>query len=106
MTSPSPPASMPSIPLNFRPRVSGHITEVRFGAGQLVHQGDVLFVIDRRWYKADDDRTRAEVGTSYRDSWQTRNGSVTGPMSCCGSIRSHKKKPTVADRSWMKRLQP
>jgi multidrug efflux system membrane fusion protein len=47
--------------VELRPRVSGHITEVRFVAGQLVHQGDVLFVIDRRWYKADDDRTRAEV---------------------------------------------
>ena len=47
--------------VELRPRVSGHITEVRFVAGQLVHQGDVLFVIDRRWYKADDDRTTAEV---------------------------------------------
>ena len=47
--------------VELRPRVSGHITEVRFVAGQLVHQGDVLFVIDRRWYKADDDRTGAEV---------------------------------------------
>jgi RND family efflux transporter MFP subunit len=47
--------------VELRPRVSGHITEVRFVAGQIVHQGDVLFVIDRRWYKADDDRTAAEV---------------------------------------------
>jgi RND family efflux transporter MFP subunit len=47
--------------VELRPRVSGHITEVRFVAGQLVHQGDVLFVIDRRWYKADYDRTTAEV---------------------------------------------
>jgi RND family efflux transporter MFP subunit len=47
--------------VELRPRVSGHITEVRFVAGQLVHQGDVLFVIDRRWYKADYDRTIAEV---------------------------------------------
>jgi membrane fusion protein, multidrug efflux system len=47
--------------VELRPRVSGHITEVRFVAGQLVHQGDVLFVIDRRWYKADFDRTTAEV---------------------------------------------
>jgi len=47
--------------VELRPRVSGHLTEVRFVAGQLVHQGDVLFVIDRRWYKADYDRTTAEV---------------------------------------------
>jgi RND family efflux transporter MFP subunit len=48
--------------VELRPRVSGHITEVRFAAGQLVHQDDVLFVIDRRWYKAGFDRTVAEVG--------------------------------------------
>jgi RND family efflux transporter MFP subunit len=47
--------------VELRPRVSGHITEVRFVAGQLVQRGDVLFVIDRRWYKAEDDRTAAEV---------------------------------------------
>jgi multidrug efflux system membrane fusion protein len=47
--------------VELRPRVSGHITEVRFVAGQLVHQNDVLFVIDRRWYQAEYDRTTAEV---------------------------------------------
>ena len=47
--------------VELRPRVSGHVTEVRFVAGQLVHQGEVLFVIDRRWYKAEYDRTSAEV---------------------------------------------
>jgi membrane fusion protein, multidrug efflux system len=47
--------------VDLRPRVSGHITEVRFAAGQLVHQGEVLFVIDRRWYKAEYERTSAEV---------------------------------------------
>jgi len=47
--------------VDLRPRVSGHVTEVRFVAGQLVHQGEVLFVIDRRWYKAEYDRTSAEV---------------------------------------------
>ncbi len=47
--------------VELRPRVSGHISEVRFVAGQIVHQGDVLFVIDRRWYKADFDRTIAEA---------------------------------------------
>ncbi len=50
--------------VEVRPRVSGHITEIHFLAGQIVHQGDVLFVIDRRWYKADLDRTTAEVARS------------------------------------------
>jgi RND family efflux transporter MFP subunit len=47
--------------VEVRPRVSGHITEIHFLAGQIVRKGDVLFVIDRRWYKADLDRTTAEV---------------------------------------------
>jgi RND family efflux transporter MFP subunit len=47
--------------VDIRPRVSGHITEIHFAAGQIVHKGDVLFVIDRRWYKAELDRTTAEV---------------------------------------------
>jgi membrane fusion protein, multidrug efflux system len=47
--------------VEIRPRVSGHITEIHFAAGQIVHKGDVLFVIDRRWYKAELDRTTAEV---------------------------------------------
>jgi RND family efflux transporter MFP subunit len=47
--------------VEVRPRVSGHITEVHFAAGQIVQKGDVLFVIDRRWYKAELDRTTAEV---------------------------------------------
>jgi RND family efflux transporter MFP subunit len=47
--------------VEVRPRVSGHLTEVHVAAGQIVHKGDVLFVIDRRWYKAELDRTTAEV---------------------------------------------
>jgi multidrug efflux system membrane fusion protein len=47
--------------VEVRPRVSGHITEIHFAAGQIVNRGDLLFVIDRRWYKADMDRAAAEV---------------------------------------------
>jgi RND family efflux transporter MFP subunit len=36
----------------IRPRVSGHIAEVRLQAGQIVNKGDILFVIDPRWYRA------------------------------------------------------
>src|ERR1051325_5914012 len=34
--------------VEVRPRVSGHIDEVRFESGKLVKKGDVLFVIDPR----------------------------------------------------------
>lgn len=47
--------------VEVRPRVSGHLQEVRFQAGQMVKQGEVLFVIDQRWHKAEFDRAAAEL---------------------------------------------
>jgi len=50
-------------PIEFvevRPRVSGHIQEVRFDAGKLTKKGDVLFVIDPRWHQAEFERRNAE----------------------------------------------
>ena len=47
--------------VEVRPRVSGHIEKVLFESGQLVKKGDVLFVIDSRWYKADYERREAEL---------------------------------------------
>jgi multidrug efflux system membrane fusion protein len=46
--------------VEVRPRVSGHIQEVRFDSGTLVKKGDVLFVIDPRWHKAEYDRREAD----------------------------------------------
>jgi len=46
---------------DIRPRVSGHIEDVRLHAGQLVNKGDVLFVIDPRWYKAQFDLATAQA---------------------------------------------
>jgi RND family efflux transporter MFP subunit len=46
--------------VEVRPRVSGHIQEVRFDSGKLVKKGDVLFVIDPRWHQAEFERRQAE----------------------------------------------
>lgn len=46
--------------VEIRPRVSGHVQEIRFQSGQTVQKGDVLFVIDPRWHKAEFDRRQAE----------------------------------------------
>src|SRR6185503_4316062 len=46
--------------VEVRPRVSGHIQEVRFQSGQLVKKGDVLFAIDPRWHKAEFEKREAE----------------------------------------------
>ena len=47
--------------VEVRPRVSGHIDEVRLQAGQFVKKGDVLFVIDPRWYRASFDLATSTV---------------------------------------------
>lgn len=47
--------------VEVRPRVSGHLDEVRLQAGQFVNEGDVLFVIDPRWYRAQYDLAHAAV---------------------------------------------
>ena len=47
--------------VEVRPRVSGHIDQVRLQAGQRVRKGDVLFVIDPRWYQAQFNLATAEV---------------------------------------------
>jgi membrane fusion protein, multidrug efflux system len=47
--------------VEIRPRVSGYITEIPFTAGSLVKKNDLLFVIDRRPYRADLDQASAEV---------------------------------------------
>jgi len=47
--------------VEIRPRVSGHIQEVRLQAGEIVRKDDVLFVIDPRWYRAQFDLATANV---------------------------------------------
>jgi multidrug efflux system membrane fusion protein len=46
---------------NVGARVGGLILEARFKEGALVHQGEVLFVIDDRPFKADVDSKKADV---------------------------------------------
>src|SRR5215475_13100108 len=46
--------------VEVRPKVSGYLTEVKFDDGDMVKQGQVLFVIDPRPYQADQDRAQGE----------------------------------------------
>jgi RND family efflux transporter MFP subunit len=54
--------------VELRARVSGHVAEVRFQAGQLVNQGDVLFTIDPRWYRAQFDLATARAEVAAREA--------------------------------------
>jgi RND family efflux transporter MFP subunit len=47
--------------VELRPRVEGYLHSVHFEDGQLVEQGQLLFVIDPRPYEAAADRSRAQI---------------------------------------------
>ncbi|AGH98748.1 efflux RND transporter periplasmic adaptor subunit [Micavibrio aeruginosavorus] len=48
----------------IRPQVSGRIDDINFADGQIVAEGDVLYVIDPRPYQAAVDQARAEVNAA------------------------------------------
>lgn len=50
--------------VQVRPLVSGTLTAVHFGDGELVQKGDVLFTIDPRPYQATVDRAKASVAAT------------------------------------------
>lgn len=47
--------------VDLRPRVTGYITEVAFEEGQLVEEGDLLFQIDPRPYRARTESAQADL---------------------------------------------
>lgn len=49
---------------DIRPEVTGRITEIRFKDGQMVHAGDVLFVIDPRPYEATAAKARGDLASA------------------------------------------
>ena len=57
--------------VDVRPRVSGYIQKVCFQSGQLVKEGDVLFVIDPRWNQATVDQRQAEYDQAKREEDRT-----------------------------------
>jgi multidrug efflux system membrane fusion protein len=57
--------------VEIRPRTSGYIQEMRFQSGQLVHKGDVLFIIDPRWNQATFDQRQAEYDQAKGEADRT-----------------------------------
>ncbi len=69
--------------VEVRPRVSGHIQEVRLKAGQTVAKDEVLFLIDPRWYKAQHDLAvanleRAKVHVAIAETQSKRSNDLLG----------------------------
>jgi RND family efflux transporter MFP subunit len=67
--------------VEVRPRVSGHIDEVKLKAGQNVAKGEVLFVIDPRWYRSQFDLAvaavdRAKVHVTIAESQSKRSSDL------------------------------
>lgn len=57
--------------VELRPRVSGYIQEVAFEEGELVEQGDLLFLIDQRPYQARIGAAQAELAQARSQSAQS-----------------------------------
>lgn len=56
--------------VEIRPRVTGHLAEVRFQAGQAVKKNDILFVIDSRWHQAEYQLAAANAEQA-KAKWET-----------------------------------
>jgi RND family efflux transporter MFP subunit len=54
--------------VELRARVAGHLEAVHFQAGQVVQQGDLLFSIDPRWYRAQFDLAAARADVAAREA--------------------------------------
>lgn len=54
--------------VELRARVSGHLEKVHFSAGQLVKQGDLLFTVDARWYRAQFDLASARAQVAEKEA--------------------------------------
>ncbi len=53
--------------VEIRARVSGYLDEIKFEDGQIVNEGDVLFVIDPRPYKIAVDGAQANYNATYNE---------------------------------------
>jgi membrane fusion protein (multidrug efflux system) len=53
--------------VEVRARVNGYIEERRFNAGNLVKQGDILYKLDDRPYKAQVDKANGDLGQKQAD---------------------------------------
>src|SRR5262249_15181029 len=63
--------------VGIAPQVSGHIVELRVRDNQLVHQGDLLFVVDPRPYEIAVARARANLALTRKEVDGLRNGLST-----------------------------
>lgn len=59
--------------VELRPRVSGYLDSVNYREGQEVKQGDVLFTIDARSYRAELSRANAQLARAASVAAQSRN---------------------------------
>src|SRR5256885_9271202 len=63
--------------VGIAPQVSGHIVDLRVRDNQLVHKGDLLFVVDPRPYEIAVARARAGLALTRKEVEGLRNGVFT-----------------------------
>ncbi|MGC4013377.1 MAG: efflux RND transporter periplasmic adaptor subunit [Luteolibacter sp.] len=87
--------------VELRPRVSGHIQEVKLKAGEIVEKGDVLFAIDPRWYRAQFDLAsaavdRAKVRVTIAES-ESKRSTELREVRAVSAEEAEKRQSTLAE---------
>ncbi len=77
--------------VDVRARVSGYIESVRFVDGQIVEQGDLLFVIDPRPYRASLSRAEAELASAHASLALAKNDAARAERLLSGDVISRER---------------
>jgi RND family efflux transporter MFP subunit len=85
--------------VEVRPRVSGYVMEAPFKEGDVVHEGDLLFLIDPRTYQADLNLAEANLKVAEAErAFQTRKAIRDRQLVSTNSIQKEEYEQTVANR--------
>ena len=93
--------------VGIAPQVNGHIVELYVQDNQLVHEGDLLFVIDPRPYEVALERARAALALTRKEVDALKNGSEAAAVavsraeaqlnSSAAEVRRREMDPVAAD---------
>ena len=85
--------------VDVRPRVSGYVMEAPFKEGDVVHEGDLLFLIDPRTYQADFNLAEANLKVAEAErTFQTKKAIRDRQLVSTNSIQKEEYEQTVANR--------
>ena len=81
--------------VEVRARVSGYLEEIGFEDGEIVEQGQVLFVIDRRPYQAEVERCRRRLASAEAQV-DLADAELSASPSSSSTTRTSRARPTIS----------